>query len=174
MVKYIDPKNVFDSETKCFHKSISGGSIKHIKEALEYHEANLKNVKLFIVTCGSNDCDSTYKDAQAVISLYLNLARTMKKLFPDAKLIFNKLVPRMDTKFSELAVFEQKRCILNRFLESSLPNMVSNCTIIGHDEFEVTGALASLLNDGVHFTFHGVGVYAAQLKRTVDSLGSQK
>lgn len=104
MVKYIDPKNVFDSETKCFHKSISGGSIKHIKEALEYHEANLKNVKLFIVTCGSNDCDSTYKDAQAVISLYLNLARTMKKLFPDAKLIFNKLVPRMDTKFSELAV----------------------------------------------------------------------
>jgi hypothetical protein len=105
MIKYIDPKFIFNSkETKCYFKSISGGSIRHVIEDLKENEIRLKNVRIFVVTCGSNDLDSTYHDIQAVKTMYLELARTLKKLFPNARLVFNKLVRRTWTKYSTLEV----------------------------------------------------------------------
>ena len=104
MIKPINPSKVFSANTKCFFNSISGGSIKNVMDSLEQNEQSLKSCLIFVVTCGSNDLDSTYKDIQQVISLYLDLARLLKKLFPSAKLVFNKLVPRTSTRFVDLNV----------------------------------------------------------------------
>ena len=105
MIKYLDPKFIFNNtETKCYFNSISGGSIKDIIKDLKENEARLKTVKIFVVSCGSNDLDSTYNDTQEVIAMYLDLARTLKKLFPYARLVFNKLTRRTWTKFSILGV----------------------------------------------------------------------
>lgn len=104
MIKNVSPAKVFSAETNCFFDSISGGCIKNIIDSLEQNQLALKNCRIFIVTCGSNDLDSSYRDSQQVISLYLDLARLLKKLFPNARLVFNKLVPRTSTRHIELTV----------------------------------------------------------------------
>lgn len=104
MIKHVSPAKVFSAETNCFFNSISGGCIKNIIDLLEQNQLALKNCRIFIVTCGSNDLDSSYRDSQQVISLYLELARLLKKLFPNARLVFNKLVPRTSTRYIELTV----------------------------------------------------------------------
>ena len=48
--------------------------------------------------------DSTNYDANKVIEMYLELARTLKKKFPNAKLVFNKLVRRTWTKYTSQEV----------------------------------------------------------------------
>ena len=105
MVKHIKPHEIFKSTTNCLLKSISGGSIKNVTEYLEENQISLRDSKHFIVTCGSNDLDTTFKSTQKVIELYLELARLLKKLFPSAELFFNKLVPRKSTKYVQLQVY---------------------------------------------------------------------
>ena len=89
MVKKINPQNLFSQDKTCYFESISGGSIKNIIMSLNENEKNLKKCKTFVITCGSNDLDSLYKGIQKVIELYLQLARLLKKLFPEGRFFFN-------------------------------------------------------------------------------------
>lgn len=103
MVKHIKPSDLFN-EKKCYFKSISGGSIINIINLIKTDENKMKDIKLFVITCGSNDLDSTFKTVQRTIEIYLDLGRTLKSLFPNAKFFFNTLIPRSTTRYISLDV----------------------------------------------------------------------
>ncbi len=167
MIRNIHPNEIFPNK-KCFYKSISGGRINDVANYLKLNESWLMNCKLFLVTCGSNDCDS-FKSLSEVIQDYLNLAQYLSAKYPKSRLLFNKLVPRTKTRYTNLNDFEKRRLCFNEFLESALPLLLP-CTIISHEEFEQTSSyLEQLLCDGVHLSLSkGVPLYTQKLKQKVN------
>lgn len=166
MVRNIQPNKIFPNK-KCFFKSISGGRINDIVNYLKFNESWLTNCKLFLITCGSNDCDS-FKSINEVIQDYLNLAQYLSHKYPVSRLLFNKLVPRTKTRYTNLIDFEKRRLCFNGFLENALPLLLP-CTIISHEEFESSSSsLEELLCDGVHLSLSkGVSVYTQKLKQVL-------
>ena len=171
MIKGVNCNAVFPNR-KCIFKSISGGLTRHCHEYVKSRELLLANCKYFIVVCGSNDCDMFY-DINKVIMDYLEFAQYLSKMFPRARLIFNKLVPRLRTKNRTIEEFELRRVCFNNFLEQSLPNIIP-CTIVTHDIFERKEKLKDFLSDGVHFSpLRAIPIYENNLRQVVDALESR-
>lgn len=163
MVKHINPKLIFD-EKKTFFKSIGGGLITNIHEFLKKRDGLFDKCKCFLITCGSNDCDSVAEIGKTIENM-IELAQYLSNAYPAANLFFNKLVPRTKTKYTELDVFDKKRVCFNNFLESTLTLMVP-CKIISHEGFESKDELDKLLYDGVHLSpMHGVPLYIDEIKK---------
>ena len=164
MIKDIDSKLVFPNSKRCFFKSISGGKIKDVYNFLKNRENLLKNSKYFIVTCGSNDCDSL-SDIKDVLNDYLEMALYLKNTFNTSCLIFNKLIPRTKCRYVSLLDFEKRRNCFNTFLEIIVPLTVSDCIIVDHLAFEMKTDLNDLLLDGVHISpLKGLPIYIEQIK----------
>ena len=103
MIKNIKPCNLFNDK-KCYFKSISGGSIMNIINLIKSDVKRMKNIKLFVITCGSNDLDNNHKSIQKIIEMYLELGRNLKSLFPNSNFFFNILIPRTTTRYISLNV----------------------------------------------------------------------
>lgn len=168
MVKHIDSNKLFENK-KCFFKSISGGLIKDVFEFLKKRDGFFIDCKIIVLTAGSNDCDSL-NDISKVISDYLDLAQYLNKTYPNAKLVFNKLIPRLKTRYTKLEEFELKRACFNNFLESTLFALVP-CKIVNHEGFEIADCIESLLVDGVHMSpLKGVSIYVNEIKSVLQAL----
>ena len=168
MVKNIETNKLLPNK-RCFFKSISGGCIRDVWNALKSREALLRGCKIFVITCGSNDCDST-RDLKTTINDFLELAQYLSKLYPDSKLIFNKLIPRTKTRYTQIEEFEKRRICFNNFLESTLTLLVPS-VIVTHEKFESVHDLDMLLVDGVHMNpLHGVPIYIENIKKTIENL----
>ena len=163
MIKSIDPKQIFPDK-RCHFKSISGGKIKDVHNYLKNNANLLKNSQYFIVTCGSNDCDSL-NNINDVLNDYLELAEYLKNTFNTSScFIFNKLIPRTKCRYVSLLEFEKRRTCFNNFLEVYVPLTVS-CIIVDHLAFEIKTGLNDLILDGVHISpFKGLPIYVEQIK----------
>lgn len=166
MIKHINVKDLF-SEKRCFFKSINGGFIKSITQCLEARELLLKKCKLFIITAGSNDIDST-SDVYTAINDFISLMKYLKKCYPDAKFIINELIPRVKTKNVEISIFEERRIVFNEFLTNDL-DFLDEYAIVKHEAFNNTDKLGELLSDGVHMsTVHGVPIYVSDIRKSIE------
>jgi hypothetical protein len=170
MIKHIKPSDIL-AEKKCFFKSISGGLIKdvfeHIKVRKDFFTQN--DLKMFITTCGSNDCDSQ-NEFNETLNNFLEFASHLQENYPNAILVFNTLVPRQKTKFTEINLFEEKRVCFNNFLKSIIKNIIKKCIIVDHERFESKSDLDTLLSDGVHLSpINGVPVYVQDIKKAISS-----
>lgn len=165
MIKHINSKEIFPNQ-KCYFNSISGGKIKDILASLKSNEQLLKNASCFVVTCGSNDCDSL-NDMKTVINDYLDLAQYLHSTHKGSKFIFNKLIPRSKCRYVSLIEFEKRRVCFNEFLEITLPLIVP-CKIVDHKSFENKTHLNDLLTDGVHISpVRGLPLYVEQIKKAL-------
>lgn len=168
MVKHIDVRQLFQNKN-CLFKSISGGKITDIFTYLRLSEHELKNSKYFVITVGSNDCDSL-DEINTVISNYFDLAQYLKQKYPDSNFIFNKLIPRVKCRYVSLLDFDKRRICFNNFLEATLTSSISNCKIVTHSAFESKTELTKLLSDGVHISPTGLPLYVEQIRKTIDNL----
>lgn len=165
MVKHFSVKDIFPDQ-KCFFKSISGGSIRDVHNILKSRELLLAHVKTFVITAGSNDMDSE-NDANTGINDFLEMVQYLNEIYSDAKFIFNKLVPRTQTKFTDLKEFEERRIQFNNFLEKDL-TFLKDYIILGHLEFEDVDKLSENLSDGVHLSVSkGVPLYVEEIKKSI-------
>jgi hypothetical protein len=166
MVKHVSPKSLFENE-KCFFKSISGGLIKNVLEFVRARVDFFHECKCFIVTCGSNDCDST-RPIKDTIETFVELAVYLSQTYPNARFLFNKLIPRTKTRYVSLEEFEKSRTCFNHFLESTLTLLVPACKIVNHESFELKENLELLLADGVHMSpLRGVPAYVNDIKQAL-------
>ena len=168
MVKHIDVKVLF-SNKNCFFKSISGGRINDITNSLKQREELLKKCKYFIVTCGSNDVDSLNSITQ-VKADYFKLAFYLSRKYPGAKFFFNKLIPRLKTKYLDLVEFEKRRLEFNKCIQKRL-GALSNSTVLTHDSFEAKDKLGCLLSDGVHISpMNGLSLYVHTIQQALSTI----
>jgi len=170
MVKHIDVKLLFPDKN-CLFKSISGGRINDIINYLKANEKLLINSKCFVVTCGSNDCDSL-SELKDVVSHYFELAQYLKNTFNKASFVFNKLIPRTKCRYVSILEFEKRRICFNNFLEYTLPLIVP-CQIVEHLAFDSKTELSNLLLDGVHISpLRGLPLYIEQIKKALQNINS--
>jgi hypothetical protein len=169
MIKHIRPVDLFKKK-KCFYKSISGGSIKHVDAFLRTKEGYFDNCETFVITCGSNDCDST-KKINETVAAYFELCWYLHQKYPNAHLVLNTLVPRQTTRYTTPEEFEKRRVLFNQFLVSSINSLIWNAKIVLHPKFEDPELLATMLSDGVHLSVdHGVAVYVAEISSVLNEL----
>ncbi len=169
MVKHIRPVDLF-GKRKCFFKSISGGLIKHIDSFLRTREGYFESCNMFVVTCGSNDCDSK-NEISETLTAYLDLCLYLSEKYPNARLILNTLVPRQNTRFTTQEEFEERRVLFNQFLNSSVNSLIWNARIVSHPNFENRESLSTLLSDGVHLSVdQGVLIYVQEIKTVLNDL----
>jgi len=165
MVKQIKTNDLFEDK-KCFFKSISGGLINDIARCLVARELLLAECRCFVITCGSNDVDST-ASIQTVCNNFLNMIKYLNNQYPEARFIINKLVPRLKTKFVHIDAFEKRRTVFNNYLEENL-KFLKNYSIVEHPSFEEKSNLCNLLSDGVHLSLsNGVPVYTKTIKEFI-------
>jgi hypothetical protein len=167
MIHPINIKNLFPDRV-CMFKCILGGYTRDCYEFIKRKKDKLKNCKCFILVCASNDCDSL-TNMSYLITEYLNFALYLHDNFPNAKLLFSKLVPRLISANVTIQEFEQRRVLFNDFLHGTLPNILP-CTIITHSKFENKERLMELLYDGVHFSDKAVPIYEKKLKKVIASI----
>ena len=168
MVKHIDVKVLFTNKS-CFFKSISGGRINDITNILKQREELLKKCKYFIITCGSNDVDSLNSISQ-VKADFFKLAFYLSKKYPDAKFFFNKLIPRLKTKYLDLAEFEKRRVDFNDCIQKRL-GVLGNSMILTHESFEEKDKLGCLLSDGVHISpLNGLSLYVDTIQQALSKI----
>jgi hypothetical protein len=174
MVRNIRYKDLFGSDLKTFFKSISGGLIKHVDTFLRSRANLLNQCNIFVITCGSNDCDST-SDMASTLSDYLNMCRYLNETFPAARLVLNTLIPRQRCKYATQDEFEQRRVVFNNFLVSTVTGNFVTAQVVPHPGFENRDSLGKLLNDGIHLSVdHGLPIYVEEIRAVLkDEAGSK-
>ena len=178
MIRGIDPYDVLPDKNVLF-SSISGGRITDLLNYLITQEPYLKSCRLFIITIGSNDCDSH----ATMVKIYKDLNELVYYLddkFPKARVLMNLLVPRPVCRYTKPDEFESRRKSFNEYVRVSLPNQLKNVVLsyIPHPSFEVDPQesegqkiLADLLHDGVHIsTDYGVAKYVAEINDALKDL----
>ena len=168
MIRPLNVNKLFPNR-RCLFKCILGGLTRDCFDYIKRKTELLRNCKCFVIVCASNDCDSK-ADMSYVITEYLDFALYLYTHFPQAKLVFSKLVPRLRTAYVSLEEFDTRRVCFNNFLETSMVNILP-CTVVSHSKFENKERLKDLLEDGVHFSVEkAVPIYERKLKKVIDRL----
>ncbi len=183
MIKNINKLDLFENSKfkNTYFKSISGGLIKHVHEDLKNMSHELKNCKLFIITVGSNDCDSL-NQIDKVIGDYLDLVEYLRDTYSsETCIILNKLIPRLKTRYTKLDDFDKRRLCFNNFIQNSLCTMFSSSLfVVEHERFEIreneidatnNNILNEFLSDGVHLSIQkGVKLYVEDIKNVLNKI----
>jgi hypothetical protein len=176
MIKHIDKCNLLEQTQfkKTYFKSISGGLIKNVLQNLKEMESELFNCKLFVITVGSNDCDSL-NQIDKVIADYFDLIEYLRETYSsETVFVLNKLIPRLKTRYTKLDEFNKRRLCFNNFIQDSLSVINSSSSpfcIVEHERFEDENSLNDLLSDGVHLSVQkGVGFYVEDIKNVLNKL----
>jgi hypothetical protein len=176
MIKSINKFDLFKQTQfrKTYFKSISGGLIKNVLQDLKDMAFKLNKCKLFVITVGSNDCDSL-NQIDKVIGDYLDLVEYVRETYPpETVIILNKLIPRLKTKYTQLDEFDKRRKCFNNFIQNGLSVMFSSSStyfVVEHERFEDSNSLNDLLSDGVHLSVQkGVVFYVEDIKNVLNKL----
>jgi hypothetical protein len=169
MIRNIRSADLFPTK-KCFFKSINGGLIEHVDSYLRAREGFFDHCHTFVLTCGSNDCDSK-NEINETVAAYYALCWYLHLKYPTARLVLNTLVPRQHTRFTTPAEFEKRRKQFNQFLVANISGVIWNARVVFHPEFEDRESLDTLLSDGVHLSIdRGVLVYVEEINGVLRSI----
>jgi len=83
---------------------------------------------------------------------------------------FNKLIPRLKTKYLDLAEFEKRRVDFNDCIQKRL-GVLGNSMILTHESFEEKDKLGCLLSDGVHISpLNGLSLYVDTIQQALSKI----
>lgn len=161
-------KHIKLSIKNSYLKALSGARIEILFNFIK--TKFFSNCKYFMLTCGSNDCDSTIA-IESTTHIYLQLLKYLREKFTDAVIFINELVPRTRTRTEH---YENNRKILNEFLEIFCKNNFKY-EFIKHDSFENRQNLNTYLYDGVHLhPINGVPEYIKEINKVLSNKYSIK